>query len=255
MRLDAYIPDKRLRAIISRFVISEQPDASTYKVFPSTGPVWGFQYSGQLSVVDAQQTALLSIAGITGLADRYRVFSNSAGIGTILVYFTETGLSQLTKCPIGHFFNQSISLEHLFNRNKVDEITDRLCIAKNDIQRISIIEQFLLTQLRGSEPDKLVAAAARLIRQNEGNIQIGQLNHILYSSASVLERRFKHVIGTTPKKFASLVRINKVIEELKANKPPLSICYDYNFFDQAHFIKEFKRYTGDTPEDFRRLHK
>lgn len=253
MRFDTYIPNGRLRAIVSHFVVSEQSNASIYKVLPWTGPVLGFQYSGQLSVVSEQHTASLSIAGITGLADSYKVFSNSAHIGTILVYFTETGLSQLTKCPIIHFFNQSISLENIFDRNRITEVTERLSEADSDLKRIAVIEQFLLSGLKESAPDKLVAAAAKLIREKEGNIQIGLLSNILYSSASVLERRFKQVIGATPKKFASLVRINRVLDELKTKKPVITICHEYDFFDQAHFIKDFKRYTGDTPEDFRRL--
>ena len=59
-------------------------------------------------------------------------------------------------------------------------------------------------------------------------------------------------MGTTPKKFASIIRFNTVLDDLKTAKSLTEICYENNFFDQAHFIKDFKHFTGDTPEDFKR---
>lgn len=255
MRFEVYIPDKQLRATVSRIVISENPEPSTYRVFPGTGAVFGFQYSGQLSTVIAQEHTSLSFAGITGLTDSYRIFSNSPDIGTILVYFTEVGLSHFTRCPARHFFNQSLSLTEIFNREKVDEVTDRLREVKSDKQRIGIVEQFLLAELQDQTTDTLVTAAIRLIRREGGHVRIKDLSKDLYTSASVLERRFKQIVGVAPKKFASLVRLNKVIDEMKTDKPLISICYDNTYFDQAHFVKDFKRYTGAVPDNFRRLFK
>ncbi|MDP3467959.1 MAG: helix-turn-helix domain-containing protein [Daejeonella sp.] len=60
------------------------------------------------------------------------------------------------------------------------------------------------------------------------------------------------MVGTTPKKFASIVRINAVLNDLNA-KSLIEICYENNFFDQARFIKDFKQFTGDTPEHFKRF--
>ncbi len=59
------------------------------------------------------------------------------------------------------------------------------------------------------------------------------------------------MVGTTAKKFASIVRFNSVLENLKESKTLTEICFEYNFFDQAHFIKDFKQFTGDTPENYK----
>jgi len=61
------------------------------------------------------------------------------------------------------------------------------------------------------------------------------------------------VVGTTAKKFASIVRFNTVLDNLNETKTLTEICYEKNFFDQAHFIKDFKQFTGDTPENFKRF--
>jgi hypothetical protein len=84
MRFDQYLPMPKLRQYIKHYVVSENEVEGEYKVFPSSGLVIGFQYKG-----DAESK--LASAGITGVTDRYKIFKNSANIGTILVYFTEIG--------------------------------------------------------------------------------------------------------------------------------------------------------------------
>ena len=60
------------------------------------------------------------------------------------------------------------------------------------------------------------------------------------------------LVGTTPKKFASIVRFN-VPNDFTNIKSLTDICYENNFFDQAHFINDFKQYTVDTPETLKRF--
>ncbi|MEJ0103033.1 MAG: helix-turn-helix domain-containing protein [Bacteroidota bacterium] len=50
-----------------------------------------------------------------------------------------------------------------------------------------------------------------------------------------------------------IVRFNAVLNNLSEIKSLTEICYENNFFDQAHFIKDFKQFTGETPENFKRF--
>ena len=78
-------------------------------------------------------------------------------------------------------------------------------------------------------------------------------NDRLFISQSPFEKRFRKVVGTSPKKFASIVRFNAVLNNLNTTKSLAQLCYENNFFDQAHFIKDFKQFTGETPENFKRF--
>jgi hypothetical protein len=69
--------------------VAESELENEYKVFPSLGLVVGFQYKGRLATVIDNREIKLTSAGITGVADGYKVFKNSADIGTLLVYFTD----------------------------------------------------------------------------------------------------------------------------------------------------------------------
>ena len=234
-------------------VISENADENTYKVFPSTGLVIGFQYKGQLSSIANTTESKLSLAGITGIADSVKTFRNTSGTGTILVYFTETGLAHFSTCPSHELFNQSISLDNLFPRDAVVGLEEVLALAGSEKQRIRAVEGFLISQLKEKNADKLVIRAVQIIYDSKGSIKMKSLHEQLYISQSAFEKRFRKLVGASPKKFASIVRFNTVLQDIGKAKSLTEICYDNDFFDQAHFIKDFKQFTGSTPENFRRF--
>ncbi|MEJ1241012.1 helix-turn-helix domain-containing protein [Chryseolinea sp. T2] len=253
MKFEKHFPSQQLEPYIRFFVVSENTAAQTYKVFPTSALVMGFQYSGRLSSVNNNGESTLSRSGITGLSSTYKVFRNSPNIGTILVYFTETGFAHFGSHPAHELFNLSVSLDYIFDRSRVMEVEEKLAISTTDKQRIRIVEHFLISQLTEIQHDKLVVEAVRLIYESKGGIRIKELNERLSISQSPLEKRFRKVVGTTPKKFASIVRLNHVITSLNKTKSLTEICYDNNFFDQAHFNRDFKQFTGETPENFKRL--
>jgi AraC-like DNA-binding protein len=237
MKFDKHIPSERLKPYIKYFVVSENEFENQYKVFPSSGLVMGFQYQGQLVTVKNNSENKLTFAGITGISDSYKIFKNTANTGTILVYFTEIGFTNFASHPANELFNLSISLENIFDKTSVNEVEEKLT----------------LLQLKDIQTDNLIVEAVKLIYQSNGTIRIKELNEKLFISQSPLEKRFRKIVGTTPKKFASIVRFNSVLDNLTKTKSLTEICYENNFFDQAHFIKYFKQFTGDTPENFKRF--
>ena len=253
MRFDKFIPADGLKPYIKYFIVSENELENNYKVLPSPGIVIGFQYKGKLATIKDNKESKLTSAGITGIADSYKIFKNSAGIGTVLVYFTETGFAHFAANPANELFNVSISLDNIFEKSKVNEVEDKLATCITDKQRIKIVEQFLLSQLKNIQTDKLIVEAVKLIYQSKGTIRVKELNQKLFISQSPFEKRFRRVVGTTPKKFASIIRFNTVLDNLNETKSLTEICYENNFFDQAHFIKHFKQFTGETPESFKRF--
>lgn len=253
MKFEKHFPTERLKSYIKYIVVSEQELEGEFKVFPSSGLVIGFQYKGQLATVKSNTESKLKSAGITGISDSYKIFKNSTNIGTILVYFTEIGFTHFTSHPANELFNLSLSLDEIFTKSAVNDVEEQLAAASTDNQRIEIVEQFLLAHLNENETDKLIVDAVKLIYRSKGTIRIKELNKKLLISQSPFEKRFRKVVGTSAKKFASIVRFNSVLDNMNQTKTLSEICYQNNFFDQAHFTKDFKQFTGDTPENFKRF--
>ena len=187
MKFDKHLPVDSLKPYIKYFVVSENELENEYKVFPTSGLVIGFQYKGQLSTIQDKTLSKLAPSGITGISDSYKLFKSSAGIGTILVYFTETGFAHFTSNPANELFNLSLSLDDIFDRSRLNEVQEKLALAIKDKQRIKIVEQFLMSQLKEIQTDKLILEAVNLIYQSKGTIRISELNEKLFISQSPFE--------------------------------------------------------------------
>lgn len=111
MKFDKHFPTEQLKPYIKYYVVAENELESEYKVFPSLGLVIGFQYKGQLATIKDNTESKLSTAGITGISDGYKIFKNSADVGSILIYFTEIGFAHFASHPANELFNLSLSLE------------------------------------------------------------------------------------------------------------------------------------------------
>jgi len=250
MRFDKVFPIAALAPYIKYYVIAEHAQAEQYTVFPSTSMVIGFQYKGSLAQVRDAYVTPLSVSGITGLTSSFKVFRNSPGIGTVLVYFTETGLLHFTSNPANELFDQSIGVDYIFPPAKVREAEERLVLADNDAARITVMNGFFLSLLKEVVLDKLIVEAVRRIYAAKGMIKIKTLQEALFISPSAFEKRFRKLVGASSKKFASIVRFNAVMGDLGKARSLTELCYEYGYFDQAHFIKDFKQFTGRTPEGF-----
>ena len=245
-----FLPCDILKPFIKSFVISEVEEEGRYKVLPDTGLVIGFQYKGTLHKIEDDKPLPLAISGITGLADHTRTFRNSTNTGTVLVFFKEAGASPFFRQPFHELFRESVSLDNFMLRSELLFLEEQLAEVKTDDKRISAVERFLIARMKTIEPDKLVLAALALIHKSKGNIRISELMDQLHISQSPLEKRFRQVVGTSPKKFASIVRLKNVVQQYNSKSSLTGLGYEAGFYDQAHFIKEFKSFTGDTPEKF-----
>jgi AraC-like DNA-binding protein len=250
MKFDTYIPCDILKPFVKSFAVQETTEQNTYKVLPDTGLVIGFQYRGKLSRLQNNAETPLSISGVSGLADHTRTFKNSPDIGTVLIFFKEGGATPFFRQPLHELFRESISLENFMLRSELLCLEEQLAEAKTGTRRIATIEKFLISRMTNTEPDKLVLAALALIHKTKGNIRIKELMEQLHISQSPLEKRFRQAVGASPKKFTSIVRLKNVLQQYNPKTSLTELGYETGFYDQAHFIKEFKTFTGDTPEKF-----
>ncbi|GAB2840522.1 helix-turn-helix domain-containing protein [Ferruginibacter profundus] len=250
MKFITFIPSPVLKPYIKAFAIAESDEEKTYKVLPDTGLVIGFQYKGKLSHISNEQQIALNKSGLTGLHDSYRVFKNAADTGTVLVYFNEGCAAKFFKQPIHELFGESISLDNFVLRSELLLIEEQLYAAATDDKKIKVVEDFLISRMRPVAQDSLVLTALALIHKSKGNITIKDLMAQLHISQSPLEKRFRQAVGTSPKKFAAIVRLKHSIKNYNPQNSLTSLGYEAGFYDQAHFIKEFKNFTGETPRVF-----
>ena len=68
-------------------------------------------------------------------------------------------------------------------------------------------------------------------------------------------RLFKENVGITPKAFLRVMRFQKAVQEIEQQKQIhwTTVAHDCGYYDQAHFINDFKTFSGYTPEQYVQL--
>ncbi|MBS1602459.1 MAG: helix-turn-helix transcriptional regulator [Bacteroidetes bacterium] len=192
---------------------------------------------------------------LTGLRRSHRIMRYSRDTGNILVLFREGGLAAFSRVPANELFDLTTSADNFFSKTAVRDLLGTLAEARDNEGRIRTIEAFLTQQLRGIGPDPLVDEAVRLIKESRGLIKIKDLAHALYISQDPLEKRFRAKVGSTPKQYASIIRLRNIIDTWSSYSSLTTASYEAGYFDQSHFIKDFRTFTGESPKDFFRTAK
>ena len=166
----------------------------------------------------------------------------------VRVGFHPGGMYRLLGFSMIEMIDGSYDASDVFG-NEIREVNNKLQEAKNFYEIKEVIEQFLLGKvkvLKRALP--FDNAMLELLRLN-GNVPIEQIASLACLSLRQFERLSKERIGLSPKVFARLVRFSKAYR-LRENSPDLSwtsIAYECGYFDQMHFIRDFKEFTGITP--------
>lgn len=229
-------------------MIIESGAAMTNRILPGTLHVMAFRLKGMVSDGSVDQT--IPNSAFSGLRRSHRMLHYGKNTATLLVHFKEGGAAPFFKMPLHETYGLSISLDNLFPRQLIEPVEDRLANARTHQQCIAIVEQFLLSRMPVAKTDKLVSHAIHLIQSSHGTAKIKDLAGDLHISIDPFEKRFRRVTGSTPKQFAGIVRLRSLIDHFPKNKNLTDAAHSAGYFDQAHFIKDFRLFTGQSPQDF-----
>lgn len=173
-------------------------------------------------------------------------------IRTFGVDFRPAGLYRFFNIPMSKFKNNSFDFEDISTR-LYGEISEKVYYAKSVGELIRFMETFLLKLLdRNNTIHYVVSGALNSIEMNSGKIKIQELSREFNVSERSLNRLFNECVGMSPKLLCRIIRLQKVIKMCKygTHKDFLVAAYESDYFDQAHFIKDFKEFCGCTPGEY-----
>lgn len=190
---------------------------------------------------------------VTGMSNSSFDVSTCGESGVIAVSFYPVGACQFFRFSLDELENKSLDLRDIFYK-QIAEVEEKLAEAENMSGRICIIEQFLLSRFKPvREADFLmVRQGVELIRQNKARLSTSDLSDYLWTSPKSLERKFASLLGKTPKQYMRLWRFQEIAKVLSKSRNIdfLDCMFRYGYFDQPHFIKDFKSFSGYTPSEF-----
>ncbi|SCX88204.1 AraC-type DNA-binding protein [Flavobacterium anhuiense] len=250
MNIIDFIPTEQLRPFIKTYRIIESEDELVNRVLPSTSLAIAFRCKGYVNYIKENRHEKLPVSTISGIRKSVRLINYAKDTATLIIQFKEAGAKAFFKEPLHELFEESVSLDNFIPQQKIAIIEELLVEAKTNNQKIAVIEQFLLSRLHNYKPDNLISAAITIIQSKKGIVKIKELADALFISQDAFEKRFRKTIGSSPKQFCYVVRIKSIIDHKQKNQNLIDLAIDAGYFDQPHFNKDFKLFTGQTPSEF-----
>jgi AraC-like DNA-binding protein len=169
-------------------------------------------------------------------------------LGMIVVSLRPDAAWRVVGSPLGDFANANISLPDLFGEDEAEMCSELLAGARTSAGRVDTVVAFLLRCLR-PPADSIASRAAAHLRRNP-TTQMSALATTLNISPRHLGRTFRLAFGMSPKYFARLARIERIIRQRQRGLAWAEIAYACGMADQAHLIREFGALVGERPTDF-----
>jgi AraC-like DNA-binding protein len=144
---------------------------------------------------------------------------------------------------------------HLLSSIDVKEYVNELQKTADIIEQSAIIAR-LISQLILNKvyfPHATIMDAIELIIKNNGKVSVKELTETLNITERTLQRNFVEHVGIPPKKFAKIIQFYSSFNQVTADSWSrlTDIVYENGFADQSHFIRDFKKFTGQKPKQFK----
>ncbi len=229
-------PSPALRdRVVSITVVAARGEVT---VLPTPGAVLGVQLRGRVQAA----RGLLSPAGVTGIQGAARRYGYVDDAISVLVRFTPQGAACLG-VPASALADASVALDDVLGA-RARGLAERLA-GNTPAEAIAAVEA-LLAGLPLVADRRVAHAVDRLARGGD-DARVAALAAELGMSERQLERRFLERVGVSPKRFASLCRLERASALARDGRPLADVAIEAGYFDQSHFVREFRRFAGAPP--------
>lgn len=184
-----------------------------------------------------------------GFSDTYTVQKQQGPLMTLGVSFFPAGFYPFFGIPVSEFRHHTIGLDALVHGAAAD-LEDRLRQSGRTAEMVLLLEEFLLDCLfRRKEVDR--SALALLNAFHSSRMDVAGFCREHQVNPRKLERLFNRHVGTSPKRFFRLSRFQSAVNGLMwAGRDLTTLTYELEYYDQPHFIRDFKSFTGSSPSAF-----
>lgn len=211
-------------------------------IFHYRGPFEELTYDGQ------HEKSFLT--GVHAQTTRFRRFIVKEDFGIFGVLLQPYAVSALFGIPSFEITNELPDLFTLLGQQGKD-IEEQMVLAKDNRQRLELINAFLEQRLVAvTRPD--IINAVQAIYDRKGRINFKEFAGEFCLSQRQFERKFKEFVGFSPKLFSRIVRFKSLLchQDNTEQRTLTQVAYDFGYYDQAHFIQDFKAFSGYNPKAY-----
>lgn len=250
MFYERFEPNSQLSSLVKEFWVFENEDSTIerQKIVPDGYSEiiihYGDPYRINLSGSWEVQSSIL----FSNQISKYFFLENTGRSGMIGIKLHPASFYELFGKDTSVFTDQVISLEeHLMDH--ISPLHDLTSSELGVEDRIKLAEQWISRMKESDQTD--IRKSVDQILESKGIIDIDMLAEQCHQSTRQFERNFKKVVGLTPKFYSRIIRFSNIFHELNSDDTSwVKVALRSGFFDQSHFIKNFKEFTGEEPSKY-----
>lgn len=234
-------------------------EATSYITFPNNNLCLAIYKSNQVEYEHKEGINECRISyGRSSFTSRLYGFHNNpfrahvqSPLDQVCILFNPSALRLFTS----ETYKDLLSTDDVFNSifpSKQSYFLEMLFDQEDFMQRAGLLEQMLLQHLNKDRLPAKMHEALHLMTTTGKNkpLPIESIAKTLNINESTLYRLFSNHLGQNPKNYLKTIRFRRTLDELmKGQKNLTQVAYSNHYFDQAHFIKDFKTFTGCTPKE------
>ena len=257
MNYQTYKPHKDLETIVKFYWTLEvpfDPKNQKQKIVPDGCIEMTFNFGDNIKRFTSETDFILHPNAMV-MGQRTKSFDilPTGKVETFAICFYPIGFANFVKMPLENLVDKETPISELFGQVEADILEQQMIQAADTRQRIDIIEAFFLRMLiEKNTISNIVKSTVDALIKTNGTTHISVLLKDEISKRRQLERHFKKQIGISPKQLGKAIRLQATLNLLlnKKSETLTDIAYESQYFDQNHFIKDFKNLVGVTPKEF-----
>jgi AraC-like DNA-binding protein len=219
--------------------------ALTIKVLPTTSPVLIVHYRAAMTAAHRHRYKRTA----NGMQTRTMTLRPSGPLGVVLVRLKAEEACRVLGCDLADMTDASVELSDIFGDREASLLEEMLAEAENAEARVARMRQFLRDRAAANRFDPVVHRAIRVLKQDPV-VSMKDLASRLDVGERSLQRRFKTLTGVSPKQFARVARMEKVVAVRLKGSDWADVAYATGYNDQAHLINDFRSLAGAPPDTF-----
>lgn len=181
-------------------------------------------------------------------------FCTSAPLKLFGIRFKPFAFARLLGAKLSQLNDKSVPIQKLFDLPEDERSAIRRILIERELhEKTGAAEDLMQGLFRRSESvDPVLRAQLNYILDRKGLVQIQDIFREFNVSKVTLHQQFLRNIGLSPKKVSRIWRFNYFLQ-LQKELPHYNLtqlCLEAGYYDQAHFIKEFKTFFSHCPQHF-----
>jgi len=192
---------------------------------------------------------------LAGQLKTFFYLQNTGTTGSVAIKLKPAALTQLFGMRMNQYVDQIVDLDSLPNL-KLQPLKEKLLAHVNDGSGIEehlvkgVLDEYFAVIIQNASENS-IKDPLELIFSSHGLVTVAEMVAVAGVGERQLERLFKKYIGLSPKYYARIIRFNYIFKLIESkNGSWAEIVYQSGYYDQSHFIQNFKAFTGEDPSSY-----